>query len=36
MKDLTKEWLKEFESTPMWNSLNDKQQNAVSLPNKNS
>lgn len=36
MKDLTKEWLREFESTPMWNSLNDKQQTAVSLPNKNS
>lgn len=36
MKDLSKEWLSEFESTPMWHSLNDKQKIAVSLVNKNS
>lgn len=36
MKDLSKKWLAEFSNTPMWNSLNDKQQESVALPNKNS
>lgn len=37
MKDIkNKDWLENFKFSPMWHSLNEKQQLAVSLPNKNS
>lgn len=37
MKDLhLSDWLEEFKYSPMWQSLNEEQRNAVALPNKNS